>query len=654
MSESERRVVQGEVLWRPSPGRQARSRMRGFMDRLESERGLSFPTYEELWRWSVSDLGAFWTAAFEHLGVISHAPHASVLGRREMPGTEWFPGARLNYSEHALSRRDDRTAIVACSEDGSSRTLTRAELLSEVARVASALRSLGVARGDRVVAYLTNVPEAVVAFLATASIGATWSSCSPDFGAQGVLDRFSQIEPKVLVCVDGYQYNGKRHDRSADLATIRAGLPTLVATIVVKTDGSDPGEGMLRWSELKGDEALTFEPVPFDHPLWILYSSGTTGLPKAIVQGHGGILLEHLKTLSLHCDLGEDDRFFWFTTTGWMMWNFLVSGLLVGSTIVLYDGSPAFPDMNALWRMAAQSRLTYFGTSAPYLMACRKAGIVPKEHDDLTHLRSVGSTGAPLPSEGFAWIYDNVAAHDDLLLASISGGTDACTAFVLSCPLLPVHAGEIQCRGLGAKVEAFDDAGKPVIGQVGELVITQPLPSMPLRFWNDPGGARLRESYFTEYPGIWRHGDWIEITERGSCVITGRSDSTLNRAGVRMGTSEFYGVVEALPEIADSLVVDTGSLGHEDKLWLFVVLREGHALDDAILTKLKTTIRARLSPRHVPDEIRFVAAIPRTINGKKLEIPVKKILLGVPAAKAANLDTLANPSSLEAFTKLAR
>jgi acetoacetyl-CoA synthetase len=646
-------VAQGDLLWTPSRDRVEGSRMAAFLRDLR-EGGRDFGSYDDLWRWSVTDVEDFWSEAARLLGVTFSTPPERVLSSRRMPGSEWFPGARLNYAEHALRRTGSGLAILARSESGGERSLTRDELRSEVARVAAALAELGVGPGDRVAAFLPNVPEAVIAFLATASLGAVWSSCSPDFGAPSVLDRFRQIEPKVLFAVTSSRYGGKTHDRRAELAAIRAGLPSLRATVLVgdgeregSADAAGSADGALSWSALRGSWPLSFEQVSFSHPLWILYSSGTTGLPKPIVQGHGGILLEHLKAIALHGDLGEGDRFFWFTTTGWMMWNFLVSGLLVGATIQLWDGSPVHPDPLALWRWADESAMTCFGTSAPYLLNCLKLGLSPTATLPLRALKHVGSTGAPLPPEGFGWVYEHVKS--DVLLGSMSGGTDACTAFVLSCPLLPVHAGELQCRGLGAKVEAFDESGRSVIGRVGELVITEPLPSMPLFFWDDADGARLRESYFATYPGVWRHGDWIEITERGTCIITGRSDSTLNRGGVRMGTSEFYRVVEAIPEIADSLVVDTGSLGHEDKLWLFVVVRSGSSLDDALIARIKSSIRSQLSPRHVPDEIRAVPAIPRTLNGKKLEIPVKKILLGAPVEQAANPDTLQDPKSLQAF-----
>jgi acetoacetyl-CoA synthetase len=622
--------------------------MQQFLAWLGRERGLELGSYAELHAFSTRDLAAFWRAIWDYFEVTAHAPPSAVLEGR-MPDVRWFPGAKLNYAEHALRRRDDHLAVLFRGEDGERVTLSYAELADLVARARAGLVRLGVEPGDRVAALAPNRPETLITFLAAASLGAVFSSCSPEFGAASVLDRFRQIEPRVLVAVDGYTYGGKHFDRSAELARIRAALPSLAATVHL----GEARDGMVGWQELIEEEAaLAFEPVPFEHPLWILYSSGTTGLPKAIVHGHGGILLEHLKVLALHSNLGQDDRFFWFSTTGWMMYNYLVGGLLLGTTIVLYDGSPAHPDLYALWKLADEEEVTYFGASAPYLLACRKAGIVPREHHDLERIRSVGTTGAPLPADGFAWVYENVGS--DLLLASVSGGTDVCTAFVLSCPLLSAHAGEIQCAGLGAKVEAFNDAGLPVHGEVGELVLTEPLPSMPIYFWNDPDGQRRFDSYFAKYPGVWRHGDWVRTTENGGFVISGRSDSTLNRGGVRMGTSEFYRVVESLPEVADSLVVDTGTLDVEGKLWLFIVLKEGVTFDDALRKTLRDTIRRELSPRHVPDEIRAVRAIPRTLNGKKVEVPVKKILLGGAVEKAASKDTLSDPTALEEFVEIGR
>lgn len=652
-------VAEGTVLWEPDEAVGQRAAITRYMRWLRETRGLTFHGYDDLWQWSVTELEAFWESIWHFFDVRSAKPYTAILADRRMPGARWFPGALVNYAEHALRRRDDGVAVIARSETGESRTLTYRDLARDVARVASSLRRMGVRRGDRVAAYLPNVPETLVAFLATASLGAVWSSCPPEFGIRSVVDRFQQIEPTVLLAVDGYQYGGRAYDRLDAVAEIQQALPSLTSTVVLPSLRPHPPLARLRdarlWPDVIGGaegEDPPVEPVPFDHPLWILYSSGTTGLPKAIVHGHGGVLLELLKALALHLDLGPDDRFFWFTTTGWMMWNFLVGGLLVGATVVLYDGSPGYPDLYALWRLAAETGMTYFGTSAPYILSCMKAGIEPRTAADLGRLRAVGSTGAPLPPEGFQWVYAHVG--ENLLLGSISGGTDLCTAFVLSCPLLPVRAGEIQCRGLGAKVEAWDPAGRPLVGGVGELVITEPMPSMPVGFWNDPEMRRYRESYFEMYPGVWRHGDWIKITPHGSCVIYGRSDSTLNRGGVRMGTSEFYRVVEEMPEVLDSLVVDTGELGREGRLFLFVVLREGLQLDDALRAAIRRRLREQLSPRHVPDEIHAVSEIPRTLSGKKLEVPIKRILSHVPVEKAANPDALANPQALHFFAELAR
>jgi acetoacetyl-CoA synthetase len=656
MAVMEGEVAEGTLLWQPPPAMRERSRIVGYMDFLEATRGLKFSNYDALWRWSVDELEAFWESIWQFFEVKSHEPYSSVLAARTMPGARWFEGASLNYAEHALRRRDSRVAVVSRDEDGARGTLSYAELFEQVERAATGLSRLGVGLGDRVAAFMPNAPETLILFLASASLGAVWSSCSPEFGVGSVLDRFRQIEPKVLLGVDGYRYGGRLFDRLDALEQIRRGLPSLEATVVLSRIGRGRlvGGRSLSFDELLSEqEALHFAAVPFDHPLWILYSSGTTGLPKPIVQGHGGILLEHYKALGLHCDLGPGDRFFWFTTTGWMMWNFLVSGLLVGCTVVLFDGNPAHPDLLTLWKLAEAEQISYFGTSAPYLLACRKAAIFPAKTVNLSPLRAVGTTGAPLPADGFGWVYENASAN--VLLGSVSGGTDVCTAFVLSCPLLPVHAGEIQCRGLGCKVEAFDEDGRSLIDEVGELVITEPMPSMPLFFWGDEGDARYLDSYFSVYPGVWRHGDWIKITARGSSVIYGRSDSTLNRGGVRMGTSEFYRVVESLPEVSDSLVVDTGSLEQsEGKLWLFLVLRAGVTMDAALQKRLYDILRAEVSPRHVPDEIRVIAEVPRTLNGKKLEVPIKKILKGTPPEEAVNPDTLANPAALEPFVEMAR
>ncbi|SNT56779.1 acetoacetyl-CoA synthetase [Streptosporangium subroseum] len=663
-------VEEGALLWEPTPEVVRDAKVTRYMEWLGRP-----GDYESLWRWSVDAPAEFWTSVWDYFEVVGERGDGPVISGT-MPGVEWFAGSTLNYAANALRRaatEPDRPAVVFRDEAGGRRTLTLGELAGEVARVRTGLAALGVGRGDRVAAYAPNIPETLVAFLATASLGAIWSSCSPDFGAPSVIDRFTQIEPKVLIAVDGYDYNGRRFDRSQVVSDIAAKLPTLVARVRISAPndisggtpgaerpgtnetsgtetpgGGDPASGdgrhELSWADLRASAGpLSFEPVPFDHPLWIVYSSGTTGLPKPIVHGHGGIVLEHLKALSFHQDLGEDDTFFWYTTTGWMMWNYLIGGLLVGSTVLLYDGSATYPETGALWRLSAEEGVTYFGTGAPYVIASMKADLKP---EGLDRLRGLGSTGSPLPPEGFAWVHE---ALPDVQLGSFSGGTDVCTGFVGAVPLLPVRAGVIPCSGLGAKVESFDPSGAPVIGEVGELVVTQPMPSMPVMFWNDPDGSRYRESYFADYPGVWRHGDWIKILPDGGCVIYGRSDSTLNRGGVRMGTSEFYRVVERFEEIADSLVIDTGQLGQEGRLLLYVAMVEGSVLSDDLVTRLRGDLREALSPRHVPNEIIEVPGIPRTLSGKKLEVPIRKILLGVPPEKAANLDAMANPEVLRHF-----
>ena len=649
----------GELLWEPDPKSVERTTMTAYMRWLGVERGRSFDDYRSLWEWSVAELEEFWASIWDFFEVQSSAPYGEVLPERRMPGATWFPGTELNYAEHLFrGKRDADVAVLHASELRELDELRWGELRDRVASLAAALRGLGVRRGDRVVAYLPNVPEALIAFCATASVGATWSSCSPDFGARSVVDRFAQIEPKVLFTVDGYRYNGRDFDRRDVIAGLQAEMPSLERTVVIPYLDPHPDLSALRatttWEELlaTGEGApLQFERVPFDHPLWVLYSSGTTGLPKAIVQGHGGILLEHLKKLHLHVDLHEDDRLFWFTTTGWMMWNFLVSGLLTPAAIVLYDGSPGHPDMGVLWDLAERTAMTCFGTSASYIAACMKAEMKPSASHDLSALRSVGSTGSPLSPEGFEWIYREVG--EDTWLFSTSGGTDVCTAFVGGVPLLPVYRGELQARALGAKVEAFDEQGNPVTDQVGELVITEPMPSMPLFLWGDRDGSRYRTSYFDHFPGVWRHGDWIEITSRGTAVIYGRSDSTINRQGVRMGTSEIYRAVQSVPEVLDALVVDVPRPGTEGWMPLFVVLREGVELDDELGDEIKRRIREQCSPRHVPDEVFLIREVPRTLSGKVLEVPVKRILMGTPAERAASRDSLANPEALDYFVELA-
>jgi acetoacetyl-CoA synthetase len=652
-------VRAAEKLWEPSAEMVAAARMTEYMRWLAAERGLHFGSYDELWRWSVFDLEAFWSSIWDFFDVQADGSRESALGRREMPGAKWFAGTRLNYAEHVFAgKAEDEPAILHASELRELSELSWGELHAQVAAVAAGLRELGVARGDRVVAYMPNIPEAIIAFLATASIGAIWSSCSPDFGPASVVDRFAQIEPKVLFAVDGYRYGGKDFDRRDTLAQLQAAMPSLERTVVLPYLEPEPDLSPLRdattWRDLlaSGEDAeLEFERVPFEHPLWVLYSSGTTGLPKAIVQSQGGILLEHLKKLHLHVDSHPGDRLFWFTTTGWMMWNFLVSGLLTRAAIVLYDGNPGHPDMSVLWDLAARAGITTFGTSASYIAACMKAGVEPGAGRDLSRLKAIGSTGSPLSPEGFDWIYEHLGA--DTWLFSTSGGTDLCTAFVGGVPLLPVYRGELQARALGAAVEAWDEDGRAVVDEVGELVVTEPMPSMPVFFWGDPDGSRYRASYFERYPGVWRHGDWIEITSRGTAVIYGRSDSTINRSGVRMGTSEIYRAVLSLDEIVDALVVDIPRAGTEGWMPLFVVLREGTELDEELRREIARRVREQCSPRHVPDEVFAIDAVPRTLSGKALEVPVKRILMGTPPEQAASRDSLANPAALDWFVELA-
>ncbi|MEO8571158.1 MAG: acetoacetate--CoA ligase [Chloroflexota bacterium] len=649
------RIQEGTLLWEPSAELAAATNLTDYLGWLDREHGLRFADYEELWRWSVDDLEAFWSSIVDYYEIPLHGDRGRVLGSQAMPRAVWFEGTTINYAEAVFRRAaHDRPALLFQSEREPLRSIAWAELETSVAAVASGFRRLGVGRGDRVVAVLPNIPEAVIAFLATASIGAIWSSCSPDFGTGSLVDRFAQIEPKILIAVDGYAYGGKPFDRREVVDELRAALPSLESTVRVPylnpssaTAAAQTGE--LAWGDLLAGpaEPLTFEPVPFDHPLWVLFSSGTTGLPKAIVHGHGGIVLEHTKVLGLHCDVRPGDRMFWYSTTGWMMWNFLLGSLLVGGTAVLYDGNPGYPDLGVLWEMAERAEVSLFGTSAAFLAASLKRGIRPGAEHDLSRLRAIGSTGSPLAVDVFAWVYD--AIKPDVWLVSLSGGTDVASAFVGGVPTLPVHAGELQARSLGARVEAFDEAGRSVIGETGELVLSAPLPSMPVGFWDDPDGERYRESYFGMYPGVWRHGDWIRITERGSAVIEGRSDSTLNRQGIRFGTSELYAVVEALPEVADSLVIGLELPGGRYWMPLFVVLANGIALDDALVARIRTAIRETLSQRHVPDAIVAVPAVPRTLTGKKMEVPVKRLLLGRPLAEVAAPGAVADPAALEFF-----
>jgi len=645
-------------LWEPSVEMKQQANITCYMQWLEQQKGLHFQTREEVWQWSVNHLEDFWASIWDFFHIKASHPSKTVLTTHTMPSASWFPEAKLNYAEHIFrNSSDQQPALLFRSERHPLLEVSWDDLRQKVSAVVKALHAMDVQRGDRVVAYMPNIPETIIAFLACASMGAIWSSCSPDFGTSSVIDRFKQIEPKVLFAVDGYQYGGKTFDRRSIIAELQHALPSLQKTVLLPylQNQFEPGKltNTIAWQELLAQPGeLVFEQVPFNHPLWILYSSGTTGLPKAIVQGHGGILLEHLKNLSLEVNLKSGDRFFWFTTTGWMMWNFLVSGLLAEATILLYDGSPGYPDLNTLWRFAHDTNMTFFGTSAAYVSSCMKAGIEPDGQFDLHKLQGIGSTGSPLPPEGFLWLYEHVKR--DLWLASMSGGTDVCSAFVNGSILLPVYAGELQCRSLGAKIEAFDEQGCALIDEVGELVITEPLPSMPLFLWNDSGNKRYQESYFSVYPGTWRHGDWIKITPRGSAIIYGRSDSTINRAGIRMGSSEIYRVIESFPEVLDSLVVGVELLHGRYYMPLFVVLREGVELDDALKAKIKGKLRTTISPHHVPDEILLIPEVPRTLSGKKVEVPIKKLLMGIPVEQAVSTDAMSNPQTIQYFLEVAQ
>lgn len=652
-----REVQAGDLLWRPSAEVVESANLTRFRRWLAAERNLDFADYDALWRWSVTELGAFWQAIWDFGGVKASQRGEIALADGQMPGAVWFPEARLNYAENIFAQMtDEHPALLYEDEDRPLVEWSWAAVWRQTAVLQHHLKRLGIGEGDRVVAYLPNIPEAIIACLATVSLGAIWSSASPDFGSKAVLDRFAQIEPKLLLTVDGYRYNGRPFPRRDIVSQLQAGLPTLEHTIGIPLLDAAPLPNTLAWPELLASVAptpeLTFAQVPFDHPLWILYSSGTTGLPKPIVHGHGGNLLEHKKAIMLHNDIRPGDRFFWYTSTGWMMWNYLVGSLLSGSTAILYNGSPSYPTLDRLWALAERSGMTYFGLSPAFVAACMNAGIQPNQQHDLGQIRGIGSTGAPLPVAAFEWLYDNV--HADFALESLSGGTDLCTAFVGGCRLKPVVAGEIQGASLGAQVQAWNTSGEPVVGEVGELVIAAPMPSMPVKFWNDPGNERYRESYFEMFPGVWRHGDWIRFNERGGCVIYGRSDATINRKGIRMGTSEIYACVEAIDGVLDSLVVDLELLDRDSFMPLFVMLAEGHTLDDAFRQKINQALRTQLSPRHVPDAIYQVQELPYTLSGKKLEIPVRRILLGQPAEKVANLGAMRNPESIKFFVELAQ
>jgi acetoacetyl-CoA synthetase len=653
---------EGDLLWEPGPERLAQANLTALTRWLASERGLTFDGYDSLWRWSVTDLAGFWQAIWDYCGITASTPPSRVLGSTAMPGAQWFPGARLNYAEHVLrAGRPGTDALLYRGESTPLAGLPWETLAGQVRILATRLRAIGVGPGDRVVSCLPNVPQAVIAMLATTSIGAIWASCSPDFGWRGIIDRFSQLTPKVMFCVDGYSYSGKDYDRTAEMRQVAAAITSLEQVIFLSHlhpgRPSPPAAGALDWAEVVGGPPVAsadfeFEQVPFGHPLWILFSSGTTGLPKPIMHSHGGILIEQHKLQRFHLDLHPGDRMFFYTTTGWMMWNFLVSSLLLGVCPVLYDGSPAYPEPGVLWQVAQDARVALFGASPAYVDMQSRAKVVPRERCELPALRTIMLAGSPVSVECGAWFYRNVA--DDLLLASGSGGTDVCTGFCGGTPTLPVYAGEIQARHLGVAAYAFNERGESVVDEVGEMVITQPMPSMPVGFWGDEDGSRYRESYFADFPGVWRQGDFFRVNARGGCFVLGRSDATLNRHGVRIGTAEIYAVLESVEEVTDALIVNLDLPGGGFFMPLFVTLADGLELDDTIRDKIADRLRSEYTPRHVPDRIIQVRTIPATLTGKKMEVPVRKILLGVPPDEAANVNAMANPDSLAEFAAYTR
>jgi len=650
-------IKQGDILWQPGAEQIKETRLASFMEYLKMQQGKVLDDYASLWQWSVDELEAFWKIVWDFFDIQADGDPEVVLAGASMPGAKWFPNVRLNYAEHVFRNADaSRPALLARGEGVAPREVSWKQLQEDTASLATYLRTLGVQPGDRVVSYMPNLPETVVAFLACASLGAIWSSCSPEMGVSVVVDRFQQIEPKVMFAVDSYRYNGKLHDRRAVVDELLEKLPSIehVVHVAGPADSESPSwRQSVSWKDATtNSEPLEFARLPFDHPLWIVYSSGTTGMPKAMVHGHGGIVLTHLKTMQLQHDVRTGDRFMFLGSTGWIVWNLMVGGLLSGATVVLNDGNPSYPDTQSLWQFIDEYGVTHFGCGAAFLIHCKKDNLKPAAQAQFKALRSINSTGSPLPLDAYQWVYENV--KKDLWLASISGGTDIASGFVACAPILPVNAGEIQCAELGVAAYAFNEEGRAVVDEVGELVITKPMPSMPLYFWNDVGNQRYLESYFETFPGYWRHGDWIQFSPRGTSVIFGRSDTTINRHGIRMGTAEIYRVVEELPEIRDSLVVDLEYLGRPSYMPLFVVLADGVELDDVLINRIKEQIRSKASARHVPNEVLAVAEIPRTLSGKKMELPVRKLLLGTSVDKVASPDAMSNPQSLEWYVQFAK
>ena len=644
-----------DILWRPSESFQAGSQLRDYESWLERNYGLKFDDYEALWAWSVEEVALFWESLWMYFGIIQHAPYKAVLSSYAMPGAEWFDGAELNYSEHIFRHKTSERPALLFANEKENRALSWTELEAQVKSVRAFLVEKGIGKGDTVAGYLPNIPEAMICFMAVNSLGAIWSCCSPDFGTSTVIERFAQIEPKVFIAVDGYSYGGKEFSRLKEVVAIREGLGSLRETLFIPyLDKSSSLDQSTPWAEVIGAEVdgpLQFEPVPFAHPIWVLYSSGTTGRPKAITHSHGGVLMEHLKYHAFHNDTKAGEHYFWFSTTGWMMWNFLQASMLVGAVPVLYDGNPGYPDMTTLWKLVEDLPIHHFGASAPYLTACMKKSVPIGSGHDLSALRSVSSTGAPLPPEVFQWIYENV--KQDLWLCSMSGGTDVCTAFVGGVPSKPVLKGKIQGRALGCALRGYDVSGQPITGSLGEMVIEKPMPSMPVFFWGDEGGLRYQKSYFDQYPGLWRHGDWIDLDADGQLVIHGRSDATLNRKGIRIGTAEIYNVIDQISEVKDALVLNLEKENGDDFMPLFVVMAEGETLTDDIEAKVKSELKAQCSFRHVPDRIIAVADIPYTLSGKKMEVPVKKIFKGMDLSQSMNKDAIRNPEAIDGFVSLA-